>query len=132
MKLLFKNASILMEDWSVLKNAYLGVDGDTICYIGQDRPQETYDSEKDMTGKMLMPGLYNMHAHSPMSILRGIGSGLPLDKWLFDTIFPIEARLVPEDISVATRLNLMEMIASGTISFTDMYDQTWVTLDEVD
>ncbi|MBR7148384.1 MAG: amidohydrolase, partial [Firmicutes bacterium] len=71
-------------------------------------------------------------AHSPMSILRGIGSGLPLDKWLFDAIFPVEARMVPEDISVATRINLMEMIASGTVSFTDMYDQTWVTLDEVD
>ena len=89
MKLLFKNASILMEDWSVLKDAFLGVDGDTICYIGQDRPQEDYDSEKDMSGKMLMPGIYNMHAHVPMSILRGIGSGLPLDKWLFDAIFPL-------------------------------------------
>ncbi|MBQ5797446.1 MAG: amidohydrolase [Firmicutes bacterium] len=132
MKLLFKNASILMEDWSVLKDAFLGIDGDTICYIGQDRPQEDYDTEKDMSGKLLMPGIYNMHAHSPMSILRGIGSGLPLDKWLFDAIFPVEARMVPEDISVATRINLMEMIASGTVSFTDMYDQTWVTLDEVD
>jgi len=46
MKLLFKNASLLMEDWSVLKNAYLGVDGDTICYIGQERPEEVWTSEK--------------------------------------------------------------------------------------
>ena len=132
MKLLFKNATILMEDWSVLKDAFLGVDGETICYIGQERPEDTYDYEKDMAGKMLMPGIYNMHAHVPMSILRGIGSGLPLDKWLFDAIFPLEAKFKPEDISVATRLNLMEMISTGTVSFTDMYDQTWTILEEVD
>ncbi|MBQ5797108.1 MAG: amidohydrolase [Firmicutes bacterium] len=132
MKTLFKNVSILMEDWSVLKDAFLGVDGETICYIGKERPEDTYDYEKDMSGKMLMPGIYNMHAHVPMSILRGIGSGLPLDKWLFDAIFPLEAKFKPEDISVATRLNLMEMISTGTVSFTDMYDQTWTILEEVD
>ncbi|MBQ1215680.1 MAG: amidohydrolase family protein, partial [Firmicutes bacterium] len=132
MKTLFKNVSILMEDWSVLKDAFLGVDGETICYIGKERPEDTYDYEKDMSGKMLMPGIYNMHAHVPMSILRGIGSGLPLDKWLFDAIFPLEAKFKPEDISVATRLNLMELISTGTVSFTDMYDQTWTILEEVD
>ncbi|MBO4991873.1 MAG: amidohydrolase [Firmicutes bacterium] len=131
MKLLLKNASILTQDWTVIRDGFLGIDGDTICYLGQDRPQETYDAEKDMSHKLLIPGLYNLHSHSPMSLLRGLGSDLPLDRWLNEAMFPVEARLVEADVAVGTRLSLMEMVASGTVSFTDMYDRTWTTLQEV-
>ena len=57
MKLLLKRAGILAwkdGQFDYIKEGYLGIDGDTICYIGQDRPQEDYDSEKDMSGKLLM------------------------------------------------------------------------------
>ena len=37
-----------------------------------------------MEHKLLMPGLINCHNHSPMVLLRGVGSGLPLREWLFD------------------------------------------------
>ena len=48
-----------------------------------------------MEHKLLMPGLINCHNHSPMVLLRGVGSGLPLREWLFDKVFSIEDRLVP-------------------------------------
>ena len=131
MKLLLKNASILTEDFTVLADGFLGIDGDTICYLGQTRPQETYDREKDMRHKLLIPGLYNLHSHTPMSLLRGLGSDLPLDRWLNEAMFPVEARLTEADVAVGTRLSLMEMVASGTVSFTDMYDRTWATMQEV-
>jgi len=131
MKLLLKNASILTEDWSVIRDGFLGIDGDTICYLGKDRPDESYDSEKDMSHKLLIPGLYNLHSHTPMGLLRGLGSDLPLDRWLNEAMFPVEARLVEADVSVGTRLSLMEMVACGTVSFTDMYDRTWATMQEV-
>lgn len=124
MSILFENCDILRrgEDgaYTTLRG-YLGVRGDTIDYIGADKPTAEYASRKDMRGKLLMPGLINCHSHSPMVLLRGIGSGLPLQEWLFDKVFPIEDRLVPEDIAAGTRLALLEMIAGGTTSFSDMY-----------
>lgn len=130
MKTLYRGATLLCSDgdgFSVLKNGYLGVDGKTICYLGDAAPQDDYDLTKDMTGKIIMPGLYNCHTHSPMVLLRGVGSDLPLDQWLFGKICPIEDRMTPEDVAAGSALAAMEMIAGGTVSFSDMYfsqDQT--------
>ncbi|OQA14006.1 MAG: 5-methylthioadenosine/S-adenosylhomocysteine deaminase [Firmicutes bacterium ADurb.Bin356] len=131
--LLLKNADLLLfEDGvKILKCGYLGIDGNRISYIGIEPPKETYSAQKDMTGHLLMPGIYNMHTHASMTLLRGLGSGLPLDKWLHDVIFPVEARLTAEDISVGTRLAMLEMLASGIVSFSDMYDNPDITADEV-
>ena len=124
MKTLFTNCAILSwadGGFDVIKNGCLGVDGDTICYVGDAAPAEAYDVVKDMTGKILLPGLYNCHTHSPMVLLRGVGSDLPLEQWLFGEVCPIEDKLTPEDIEAGSDLALMEMLACGTVSFSDMY-----------
>ncbi|HWR24496.1 MAG TPA: amidohydrolase [Feifaniaceae bacterium] len=117
--------------FSVLRDAYIGIIGDTIRCIGADRPKEEYGAEKDLSGKLVMPGLYNAHTHTPMTLLRGVGSGLPLDRWLNEAVFPVEGRLTAEDIRAGTRLALMELLASGVVSFSDMYYQTEITAEEV-
>ena len=124
MKRLLKGGDILIYEgdrFSCLKNGYLGIDGDTIDYLGTEAPNETYDQVKDMTGRLLLPGLVNGHTHTGMSLLRGLGSDLPLKEWLFDTVFPVEDRLTDEDLRIGMELSLLEMIASGTTAFTDMY-----------
>ncbi|WP_325200603.1 amidohydrolase [Oscillibacter sp.] len=124
MKLLLKHCDILAADgagFRCLENAYLGVDGDTIDYIGTDRPQAPYDQEKDLTGRMLLPGLINCHGHSPMVLLRGVGSDLSLQEWLFGKIMPIEDKLTAEDIRLGNQLALLEMLSTGTTSYSDMY-----------
>ena len=125
MKTLLTNADILLrkEDggYETLRGAYLGIDENKIDYIGAARPAAGYDCEKNMTGRLLAPGLINCHSHIAMTLMRGIGSGLPLQDWLFKAIFPIEDRLVRADIAAASRFALLEMIAGGTTSFSDMY-----------
>ena len=124
MRTLLKGADILLrkeDGYETLRGACLGIDGTKIDYIGTERPQTAYDLEKDMTSKLLAPGLINCHSHIAMTLMRGIGSGLPLQDWLFKAIFPIEDRLVREDIAAASRFALLEMIAGGTTSFSDMY-----------
>ena len=130
MDMLFENAMILTGD-TVIPCGYLGIRGKTITYIGADRPEEEYSAHRNMTGKLLMAGLYNMHTHTPMTLLRGVGSSLPLDRWLNEAIFPVEAKLRDEDYSCGSRLAMMEMLSSGTVSFTDMYDGPEVTAQEV-
>lgn len=134
MKTLFKNCDVLLRDgeaFSVTKNAYIGVDGDRIDYIGTEMPKSEYDYQKDMTGKLLMPGLINCHNHCPMVLLRGVGSDLPLDKWLFGTVFPIEDKLNADIISAGSYLAIMEMLRGGTVSFSDMYFEPQTTIEAV-
>ena len=134
MKTLFKNCDVLLRDgdtFSVTKNAFIGVDGDRIDYIGTEMPKAEYEYQKDMTGKLLMPGLINCHNHCPMVLLRGVGSDLPLDKWLFGTVFPIEDKLNAEVISAGSYLAVMEMLRGGTVSFSDMYFEPQTTIEAV-
>ena len=125
MGLLLKNASILAAGegtrFRCLENAFLAVEGDTITYIGTERPAGDWEREKDMTGKLLLPGLVNAHCHAPMTLLRGLGSDLPLQEWLFDHMFPIEARLTAQDMRIGNALALLEMLSTGTTSYSDMY-----------
>ena len=124
MRLLLKHCDILASEtggFRWLKNAYLGIDGAVIDYIGEEKPAAAYGAEKDMTGRLLTPGLINCHGHSAMTLLRGVGSDLPLQEWLFDHMFPVEARMTAQDIQAGTALAMLEMIAGGTTSFSDMY-----------
>ena len=77
MKTLFKNCDIVTttdSGFEVIRNGFCGVDGVYICYLGTDMPAEKYDIIKDMTGRVLYPA----HNHAAMTLLRGIGSDVPL------------------------------------------------------
>ena len=124
MKILFENTDILLRKdghYCVINKGYLAIDGKYISYIGKEKPNDSFDLVKDFSNKLLMPGLINAHTHSPMVFLRGLGEGLKLDKWLNDYIFPTEAKMTPEIISAASYYAILELLASGVTSFTDMY-----------
>lgn len=122
MSILLKNAKIITKEKDnlvCLDNAYLVVEGNTITYIGKER-QEGCDEEKDMSNHILLPGFVNDHTHTAMVLMRGLGSGLPLQKWL-EKMWAIEDKMKEEDIKVGMELALLEMIRGGTTSFSDMY-----------
>ncbi len=132
MRRLFTNCDILATENGRLKyirRGSLGVNGSVIDYIGPDEPIDRYDIYWDMSDRLLIPGLVNAHTHTAMTLLRGIGSGLSLQEWLFDTVFPIEDKLTAEDIRAGTELAMLEMIASGTTSFSDMYMEPQETVE---
>ena len=124
MSILFKNADILVRDKgkiTFLRNAYLGTDGAYIDWVSEKEPEKVYDEAKDMSGKLLIPGLVNAHTHTPMTLLRGVGSGLPLQRWLFEAIFPIEEKMTSEDVRIGAQFAVLEMLAGGTTCYQDMY-----------
>ena len=129
MSILFRNAKIITTEKGsikVLSNAFLGVDGKIIDYIGTARPKKSYDEEIDMYDRLLMPGLVNGHAHTAMNLLKGVGSDLPLQEWL-ETVWPIEDRMRDEDFTSGMEMAILEMLAGGTTSFSDMYFRPMVT-----
>ena len=76
----------------------------------------------DAGGQVVMPGLVNTHGHAPMVLYRGLADDLALMEWLQQYIFPAEAKTVtPEFVRAGTRLAALEMIQSGTTTYTDMY-----------
>lgn len=71
---------------------------------------------------VLIPGLVNAHTHAAMTLLRGAGSGLQLDDWLRQRIWPLERHLVDEQfVADGTALAMAEMLLGGTTCFADMY-----------
>ena len=119
--MLFKNISILCEDFSIKKNMFVGTENEKITYISSEIPEKNYGESYDGKGKLLMSGLFNTHSHAAMSLLRGWGEDLTLQDWLNTRIFPFEAKLTDEDIYNGTMLSIAEMLRFGTVSFTDMY-----------
>ena len=88
----------------------------------QDSPIPETNEVINAEDAIILPGLINTHGHSAMTIFRGIADDLPLKKWLYDHIFPAEAKyLNPDTVYWASLLACLEMIASGTTTFVDGY-----------
>src|SRR6056297_2138422 len=81
----------------------------------------TADETLDATDCLVMPGLLNAHTHVAMTLLRGHADDKPLDAWLQEDIWPVEAELTPDDIRVGTELGLVEFIKNGITGFADSY-----------
>lgn len=109
---------------SFVKNADIGIRNGLVEFItpSGNGPKD-FKAEKIIDGRhrLVMPGLVNAHTHCSMTLLRNAADDLPLDKWLFKRVFPIEARLTEEDIYWGTMLGIAEMLKTGTTTFTDMY-----------
>ncbi len=120
--MLFKNIKIVDSDYNVKSGMYVKTDGPIITYVGDKCPEDKgIEEEYDGTNKIMLPSFYNVHCHVPMTILRGYGEGLDLHRWLNEKIFPFEAKLNAKDVYWSTKLGVMELIASGCASISDMY-----------
>lgn len=121
--MLFKDISIVDEEFNIKNHMYLGVKDNIIAYL-DDVPPEAKNKFSRIykgKGKLLMPGFVNNHAHSPMTLMRGYGENMVLSDWLNKRIFPFEAKLKGEDVYWGTLLAICESLRFGITSTTDMY-----------
>ena len=120
---LIKNVTaVTMDDEGHLySDAYIAIKDGKITYIGSDAPQEQAEKVIDGRGMIAMPGLVNTHSHAAMSLMRGYADDYVLQEWLNDHVFPIEGKLVGDDVYWAMLWAQAEMLATGTIAYTDMY-----------
>lgn len=100
----------------------LWTDGGRISYVGPPREDmPAFEREIDLGGDLIIPGFKDAHTHNPMVFLRSFADGLPLHDWLFQQVFPREARLFPEAIYALTRLAVLELLSGGVTAAFDMY-----------
>lgn len=109
----------------VFENCALAIDQQKIVGIyPQAEAQSKFDplAVVNLDEHILMPGLVNAHGHAAMSLLRGYADDLPLQPWLEEHIWPVEARVLSaEFVADGTNLAMAEMIKTGTTCFADMY-----------
>ena len=112
-------------DRPVLENGAVAVDDGFIVAIGpREEIARRYRARETLDGKdrVVLPGLINGHAHSAMTLMRGIADDRELMDWLRNYIFPTEVRFVDaEFVRIGTELACWEMIRGGTTTFVDMY-----------
>ncbi|WP_294798181.1 amidohydrolase [uncultured Eubacterium sp.] len=114
----FTNGLVLDKYFNIIKKDVF-VDGDSIVAIGEY--DKTADTVYDLNGNLLMPSFKNAHTHSAMTFGRSFADDLPLQPWLYDKIFPLEAKLTPQDIYDLSMLAFLEYLTSGTSACFDMY-----------
>lgn len=129
----FYNARILtMEENTDIFFGEVWTRDDRVIYVGDGRdtdqifeelsiPGIIWDREIDCGQNLLMPGFKNAHTHSGMTLLRSFADDLPLDEWLNNRVFPIEAKMSPEDIYELSKLAILEYLSGGITAVFDMY-----------
>jgi 5-methylthioadenosine/S-adenosylhomocysteine deaminase len=72
-------------------------------------------------GMLAIPGLINGHAHTAMSLFRGVVEDVPIEAWFNDHIWPMETNLTAEDVYWGALLGIAEMIEAGVTCVADHY-----------
>ena len=111
-----------MDGRGPIEGAVLAIKEGQVVFA--DRPGRTrFRAEEriDGRGRAVLPGFINAHTHAPMTLLRGLAEDVPLEEWLREHIWPIEAKLRAEHIYWGSLLACLEMALTGTTCFCDMY-----------
>jgi 5-methylthioadenosine/S-adenosylhomocysteine deaminase len=100
----------------------LDVEDGRVAWVGTAGEAPAVDAlEVRDLGGLLMPGLVNAHCHTPMTLVRGAGDGLPLWRWLTEAMWPREGRMAPEDVWWGMTLGSAEMLQAGVTTSCEMY-----------
>ncbi len=117
----FYNGKILsLKNGTEITDDEVWVDGSKIVFVGKNCDKKA-DREINLNGNLLMPSFKNAHTHSAMTFARSLADDLPLQPWLYDMIFPMEAKLTGEDIYHLSKLAFLEYLTSGVSACFDMY-----------
>lgn len=128
MKTRIYNAKIItMANGTDILEGELHIEDDRISFVGTREDakkllkETVFDREIDACGNVVMPGFKDAHTHSAMTFLRSYADDLPLQEWLYNRVFPMEAKLTEEDVLWCSKLAIMEYLTSGITANFDMY-----------
>lgn len=122
--LLVKNVQLLAtfdDARREIKNGGLFIRDGFIEQVGlTSELPETADEVLDLKGHIVLPGLINTHHHFYQTLTRAVpaAQNANLFNWL-TTLYPIWARMQPEDIYTSTQTALAELALSGCTTASD-------------
>lgn len=98
--------------------------GRIVAVLPHEQAKQQYSAKEtlDLPHHVVMPGLINTHAHSAMTLFRGMADDLALMDWLENHIWKAERRWMSDSfVYEGTQLAILEMLRSGTTCFNDNY-----------
>lgn len=121
-EVLLRGAAMVLPMTSLgaeLLDADVRLSGGTVSEVGPGLAAGEADV-LDVNGCVLTPGLVNTHHHLFQSLTRAVpaAQNALLFGWL-KALYPIWARMTPEDIRLSTRLGLAELALSGCTTSSD-------------
>lgn len=110
----------VLAEGVLVANGAIDVDGTgRIVAVGANLSPT--DAPVHSVGGLLMPGMVNAHAHTPMTLVRSAGDGLPLQQWLVEGVWPREAQMSTDDARAGMLLGSAEMLLAGVTTSCEMY-----------
>lgn len=118
--------SILLKDITIRDSRKdVLIDKGLVCKIAQAGASAGWDLAGDMetmdcSGKVAIPAFVNMHTHSAMALMRGVGEDMLFPQWI-GKIWKLEENLDHDFVYWSTKVACIEMIKTGTTTFNDQY-----------
>jgi 5-methylthioadenosine/S-adenosylhomocysteine deaminase len=98
----------------------VAIEGNSISYVGPP-PRETSGTVIRLDGCVLLPGLVDVHTHTPMWLFRGLTEDVPRGEWLEGRMRPLEALVGPRDLRAGALAGCLELLTSGVTTIADRY-----------
>lgn len=126
------HADILIEhiDWlltvdrerRIIRDAAIAITGDTIAAVGKtDDLKPLVTAKRTISGreKVVTPGFIDSHIHSDFQLSRGLADEVASQRFLFERMYPYEAKLTETDSYWSGQLCVAELIRHGVTTFID-------------
>jgi len=119
-----KNGYLITMDKErrIFTDGAVAVSGNRITAVGRTADVVAAHPSADMidaAGKVIIPGLIDGHNHIVSYFCGGYGDESDIFSRLYDTFYPYETLLTPEDAYYSALGNFIEMIKNGTTCFND-------------
>ncbi|QKE83263.1 amidohydrolase family protein [Arthrobacter sp. NEB 688] len=107
---------------TVLRDTTVVVEDGTITEVrpAADGPVDG-DEVLDARGRLLLPGLVNLHTHLPMTLLRGLAEDVDLQGFLTRVWAAEGAVMDPPTVELGATLGALESLLGGCTTQLDMY-----------
>lgn len=112
------NHKILYDGIMAIKNGRITALESSESDVARElKAHETFSAN----GRLVMPGLINMHCHAGDSLFRGLVEGLTLESWLKKVWVAEKAILTKQTTYLGSVLGLAENLLAGTTTVMDMF-----------
>ncbi|MEO7423268.1 MAG: amidohydrolase [Ornithinibacter sp.] len=128
-RVVIENAAYLVtvdDRDTILRHHTLTIDDGIITSIAPSgteaaEPGAADPQTLDARGKLVMPGLVNLHTHLPMTLLRGLAENVDLQGFLKRVWAAEGAVMDPETVELGATLGALESLLGGCTTQLDMY-----------
>ncbi len=120
--LLISGGTVLPLDDNELSDGAVVVDDGQIQAVGPAEELEAeYSADEyiDATDHVVLPGLITTHVHVSDILMRGLADNRFLFDWLFNSFYPGQMAMEPDEHALAAALYCREAISGGVTTFVE-------------